>query len=268
MKRNFLHLCMPFTFSYFLKRNLFYSFLFFLAACSAPAKFIKQESSLISIVVNDSVKEDASVKQLIQPYKEDLEKEMSEVLIISETIFEKAQPEGALGNLVADIVFEKGNERYRPDDFKYADFCLLNNGGLRVSLPKGEIIKGKVFELMPFENEIVVVTLSGEKISELIQYIKEVGGQPVSGLQIKSMNQPNAQALIKGVPFDKNKNYKVITSDYLAAGGDKMEFFKNAIKVESTGYKIRDAIIDYFTNQNQKGNSLKPHPGGRLTNEQ
>lgn len=259
---------MPFQISDFLKRSSLYFFIFLLAACSAPAKFIKQESSLIKVNEKDSVKEDASVLQLIEPYKQDLEKEMSEVLIISEAVFEKAQPEGALGNLVADIVFEKGNERYRPDDFKYADFCLLNNGGLRVSLPQGEITKGKVFELMPFENEIVILTLSGEKTSELIRYIIEVGGQPVSGLQIKSMNQPNSQTLIKGVSFDKSKTYKVITSDYLAGGGDKMEFFKSAIKVETTGYKIRDAIIDYFANESQKGNTLKPHPGGRLTNEQ
>ena len=259
---------MPFTAPVFFKKYSLYLLVFLLAACSSPAKLVKHESNLINVNIKDSIIEDASAKQLIEPYKKDLEKEMNEVLIISETAFEKAQPEGALGNLVADIVFEKGNERYRPDDFKYADFCLLNNGGLRVSLPQGEITKGKVFELMPFENEIVILTLNGEKVSELIHYIISVGGQPVSGLQIKSMSQPNSQALIQGVPFDKNKTYKVITSDYLSAGGDKMEFFKNAIKVETTGYKIRDAIIDYLTNEKEKGNSLKPHPGGRLTNEQ
>lgn len=257
---------MPLPFSGFLKRNSLYFFLFLLAACSAPTKLIRQESILIK--VNDSIKEDASIRQLIEPYKQDLDKEMSEVLISSEIVFEKAQPEGALGNLVADIVLEKANELYRPDDFKYADFCLLNNGGLRVSLPQGEITRGKIFELMPFENEIVIVTLSGENVSELLHYIIAVGGQPVSGLQIKSMSQPNAQSLIKGVPFDKNKTYKVITSDYLADGGDKMDFFKTPIKIEATGYKIRDAIIDYLINENQKGNSLKPHPGGRITNEQ
>jgi 2',3'-cyclic-nucleotide 2'-phosphodiesterase (5'-nucleotidase family) len=259
---------MSFPFSDSFKKSSIYFLIFLVAACSAPAKLIKQQSSLINVTVNDSLKEDASIKQLIEPYKQDLEKEMSELLITSETVFEKAQPEGVLGNLIADIILEKGNEHYRPEDFKYADFCLLNNGGLRVSLPKGEITKGKIFELMPFENEIVIVTLSGEKVSELIHYIIAVGGQPVSGLQIKSMNQPNLQVLIEGVPFDKNKTYKVVTSDYLADGGDKLEFFKNAIKVETTGYKIRDAIIDYLTIENQKGNSLKPYPGGRLTNEQ
>jgi 2',3'-cyclic-nucleotide 2'-phosphodiesterase (5'-nucleotidase family) len=259
---------MPFLFSDFLKRNSLYFFLLLLAACSAPAKLIKQESVLINVNANDSTKEDAAVKQLIEPYKQDLDKEMSEVLIISETVFEKAQPEGALGNLVADIVLEKANELYRPDDFKYADFCLLNNGGLRVSLPQGEITRGKIFELMPFENEIVIVTLSGEKVAELIQYIIAIGGQPVSGLQLKNFNQPNMQALIKGVSFDKNKTYKVATSDYLSSGGDKMDFFKTPIKIETTGYKIRDAIIDYLIIEKQKGNSLKPHYGGRLTNEQ
>lgn len=261
---------MLFSFSDFFKFKPYYFLIFFLSACSAPAKLIKQESNLINVIAENTtgVGEDASIKQLIEPYKQDLEKEMNEVLIISESVFEKAQPEGTLGNLVADIVFEKGNERYRPDDFNYADFCLLNNGGLRVSLPQGEITKGKIFELMPFENEIVILTLRGEKVAELIQYIIDVGGQPVSGLQIKSMNKPNAQIFINGVSFNKNKTYKVITSDYLAGGGDKMDFFKNPVKLESTGYKIRDAIIDYLINENLKGNTLKPHTGGRLTNEQ
>lgn len=240
--------------------------LFLLAACSAPPRLIKHESNTINI--KDSIKEDASVKQLIEPYKQDLETEMNEVLIVSDFVFEKAQPEGALGNLVADIILEKANEQYRPDDFHYADFCLLNNGGLRVSLPQGEISRGKIFELMPFENEIVIVTLSGDKVAELIQYIIAVGGQPLSGLQLKNFNQPTMQALVNGVPFDKTKTYKIATSDYLSSGGDKMDFFKTPLKIETTGYKIRDAIIDYLTNENQKGNSLKPHAGGRITNEQ
>ena len=262
--RNFLLLHMPFPFH----KSLIYFSVFFIVACSAPAKLIKEESSLININVNDSLKEDALIKQLIEPYKQDLEKEMNEVLIISTSVFEKAQPEGALGNLVADIVFEMGNEHYRPADFHFADFCLLNNGGLRVALPEGEITKGKIFELMPFENEIVIVTLSGEEVSNLFRYIIEVNGQPISGLQLKNSNQPNFQALIKGVPFDKNKTYKIVTSDYLSAGNDKMEFFKSALKVEATNYKIRDAIIDYLTNEKNKGNTLKPHPGGRIINVQ
>ncbi len=259
---------MPFLLSDFFKKYLLFFPLFFLAACSEPVKLIRHESVLINVNTNDSIKEDAAVKQLIEPYKQDLDKEMSEVLIVSETVFEKAQPEGTLGNLVADIVLQKANELYRPDDFHYADFCLLNNGGLRVSLPQGEITRGKIFELMPFENEIVIVTLNAEKVAELIQYIVAIGGQPVSGLQLKNFNQPNMQALVKGVPFDKNKTYKVATSDYLSSGGDKMDFFKTPIMIETTGYKIRDAIIDYLTIENRNGNSLKPHPGGRLTNEQ
>ncbi|MCG3164275.1 MAG: hypothetical protein POELPBGB_00029 [Bacteroidia bacterium] len=259
---------MPFQVCSFFRNFTFYFTLLLLAACSAPTKLIRQQAKVINVNVKDSNTEDAAVKQLIEPYKQDLDKEMSEVLIISEGVFEKAQPEGALGNLIADIIFEKANERYRPDDFKYADFCLLNNGGLRVSLPQGEITRGKIFELMPFENEIVIVTLNGENVAELIQYVIAVGGQPVSGLQLKSFNQTNMQALINGIQFDKSKTYKVVTSDYLSSGGDKMDFFKTSLKTEVTGYKIRDAIIDYLVNENQKGNKLKLHTGGRITNEQ
>lgn len=259
---------MPFRFAEISGKIALFSFLFYLVACSAPPQLVKFETDLINVNVKDSTTEEVSVKQLIAPYKKDLEKEMNEALIISNSVFEKAQPEGELGNLIADIVFEKGIQRYRSAGFHQPDFCLINNGGLRVALSEGVITRGKIFELMPFENEIVIVTLTGEKTAELFDYLIKVNGQPISGLQLKNFNQPDFQALIQGTPFDKNKNYKVVTSDYLAGGGDKMEFFKNSVSLERTDYKIRDAIIDYLIEENQKGNVLKPHAGGRITNVQ
>lgn len=259
---------MDFFLPKFFKKYFLPVTLLLIAACESPAKLIKHESAAINIIASDRLNEDVSVLQLIEPYKTDLEKEMKEVIIISESVFEKGQPESALGNLVADIVLQKTNERYRPADYRFADFCLLNNGGLRASLPQGEITVGKIFELMPFENEIVVVTLSGEKTAQLIQYVIMTGGQPVSGIEIRNMNQPDYAVFIKGEKFDKAKTYKVATSDYLYGGGDKMDFFKDALNMETTGYKIRDAIIDYLREENAKGNKLKLHQGRRITNEQ
>ena len=60
----------------------------------------------------------------------------------------------------------------RPSNNHHIDFCLLNNGGLRTSLPQGNITRRKIFELMPFENELVVVTISKEKMTDLKAYLK------------------------------------------------------------------------------------------------
>jgi hypothetical protein len=52
--------------------------------------------------------------------------------------------------------------------------------------------------------------------------------------------------MVQNKPFDKKKNYFVLTSDYLQKGGDQMDFFKNPLKLYALNYKIRDAIIDYL----------------------
>lgn len=202
---------------------------------------------------------------MIHPYKETLEAEMNEVLIISADEFpkERGKTETKLGNLVADLSLEIGNNSYKKNHNDSIDFCLLNFGGLRTSLPKGEITRGKIFELMPFENELVVITLSLEKTNELLEYLKTVGGQPISGFKLNTTN--NSIDIFEHWRFNGNdKKIKVITSDYLANGGDKMNFFLNPIKTEPIGLKLRDAILQYCINQNKKGKQLTGKLDGRI----
>ena len=193
---------------------------------------------------------------------------MNEVLVISAEEFpkERGKSETKLGNLVADLSLEVANEIYKPTDNDSIDFCLLNFGGLRTSLPKGEITRGKIFELMPFENELVVVTITKEKYDEVIEYIKKSGGQPISGLSIKTNH--DLTEVIQYWENDKNKNtIKILTSDYLANGGDNMKFFLNPIKTEPVGIKLRDAIIQHCKNQHKKGKQLTGKIDGRITFE-
>jgi 2',3'-cyclic-nucleotide 2'-phosphodiesterase (5'-nucleotidase family) len=228
--------------------------------------------------LNDNSAESLETAMLIHPYQEKLEKEMNEVLIISSEEFpkERGKAQTKLGNLVADLSLEIANQLYKPIDNHFISFCLLNFGGLRTSLPEGEITRGKIFELMPFENELVVVTITQEKCNELTTYIKDIGGQPISGsltLHYKE-NYVDEELLSVGRSFDnkktngyKNNTIKILTSDYLANGGDKMNFFLNPIRIEPVGIKLRDAIIQYCISENEKGNQLVGKLDGRITFE-
>jgi 2',3'-cyclic-nucleotide 2'-phosphodiesterase (5'-nucleotidase family) len=210
---------------------------------------------------------DSATAATIAPYKLSLEKEMSQVIGRSAAAMpkERDKPETALGNFVADICLDRGNAAYHPADGRAADICLLNNGGLRTSLPAGNITRGNIFELMPFDNEIVIVTLSGKQMRELIRYTCATGGQPVAGmtLGLRPDKSPGT-TLINGQQFDSTHTYKVITSDYLANGGDKMNFFLNPLKIETTGYKIRDAIIDHLLALKENGVTVQPQLDGRI----
>lgn len=190
---------------------------------------------------------DATIVKYIDKYRLEIQKDMNVTLAVSTQAIEADKPEGALNDLVADAVFEVGKLHYKPTDGKNIDFCLLNYGGLRKSLPKGNILIGNVFELMPFDNKISVITLKGEQVAELFDFLaKKIEGHPVANCRLVVDQNQATQITIGGVPLDITKTYKVVTNDYLSGGNDGMYFFKQAIAVESVDYLIRDAIIDYL----------------------
>lgn len=208
---------------------------------------------------------DQSIDSIIGTYRSGLDKEMNQVLAHSPFAMRKASPEGLLNNFVADLVFEVASELYEPADGKAIDFCLLNYGGLRTSLPQGEITRSRVFELMPFENEMVVLTLSAEKTLELFEYVaRGEQGMPVSGVKIGIKNRQLASLQVQGKDLDMNRNYKVVTSDYLAEGGDRMRFFLDPVNTEMIGMRIRDAIILYLERETASGRELFAELDGRI----
>lgn len=231
---------------------------------SCSPKFSLNTIEISSYNMVDSIAGDSAVSAEILPYKTELEKTMNEVLNFSETAMVKGEPEGLLGNFVADLILKKANNYYQKFDTNKIQICLLNKGGLRTSLPQGEITRGKIFELMPFENEISVLTISGKKANELFEYLAKTGGAPVSGIKMGIENEKPVNILIGEEKFDSTKTYKVVTSDYLASGGDKYIFFSEAIKREDLGVKIRDAIIEFCIEEKQKGNSLISNLDGRI----
>lgn len=236
-------------------------------SCSGP---MQQDFELEgTVVLLDSInvpEVDSNQKAVIQQYRKNLEAEMNRLLVYSERVMERGTPEGLLNNFVADLVFEIGKELYAPEDDKPIDFCLLNYGGLRVPLPRGEITYERVFELLPFENEMVVITLSGEKTLELFHYLANATrGMPVSGIKLAIQDNHALEILIQGKEFDINRTYKVLTSDYLAGGGDSMNFFLQPINYELLGMRVRDAIIKHMQRVHAKGEKINSELDGRIT---
>ncbi len=210
------------------------------------------------------VKNDSAFTAEISPYKNHMDKTMNEVLNFSEVAMTKDNPEGLLGNFVADLILKKSNDYYHPEDGKKINLCILNNGGLRTSLPKGEITRGKVFELMPFENELSVVTISGKSFKMLFEYLAKTGGAPVSGIKMGIENEQPVLMEVNGKLFDSTSTFKVVTSDYLANGGDKYSFFSNPLNREDLKIKVRDAIIEFIVEEKEKGKSINSTFDGRI----
>lgn len=234
----------------------------FLLACKSSLQLSSVKPSQLKI--DSALVEDEQIKNFYAPYKRSLDSQMNAVLNVSEIELQKSQPESPLSNFFADAV--ASTCRAKGIDF---DFGLPStNGGIRTSLPKGEITRRHLFELMPFENEVVVLTLKAESVQKLLEYIVEKGGQPLTGIQIYVAKNGSIKASINGQELKSTGVYKVLTSDYLANGGDGIDAFKEAVKRESTNIKVRDAIIDYVIAEKKMDRTLNPKKDGRIIIEQ
>jgi 2',3'-cyclic-nucleotide 2'-phosphodiesterase (5'-nucleotidase family) len=219
-------------------------------------------------VLNDSLEPviDSSLYLAAEPYRTVLAERMSQVLCRSEAVMEKGQPEGALGNFVADVCLSQGNYRLLEMKEMPADCIILNNGGLRKPLPKGEITLGDIYEVMPFENRLEVLTCDGKLTEQLCEFIAAMGGTPVAGISFvieKPSGKPK-DILIGGMPLDTLKSYRIFTADYLANGGDRFELFKRSAARFNTQLLIRDALIDYTRAKGNKGESINARTDGRI----
>jgi 2',3'-cyclic-nucleotide 2'-phosphodiesterase (5'-nucleotidase family) len=213
-------------------------------------------TTLTNTTIDSTYATDELAESLISTYRDGLDSVMNVVLSQAKNTLTKGSPEGTLGNLCADIVYQSAIEWININQPNYSgklNFALLNNGGLRAQIDSGKVTTGDMFRLMPFENEIVILELSGHKMTELINYIQvksllsgRKGGVPISKefeLTVDSV-QLNSVCMLNNKAFDSRQNYFVATSDYLANGGDDMSFFSDPVKTVKTGIKIRDSFIE------------------------
>jgi len=210
-------------------------------------------SHYIEVKADSSHLIDSEVEAIIKPYRAKMEKDMNKLIAYSEKELFKSKPSGTLNNAVADMVLESLTKN---TEFEI-DFCMLNYGGLRRPLPKGEILKSDVFQLMPFQNEAVIVKVNANGMKNLFKYLYFSGGQPISALKVVYKDSVNFNAKIQNQEWDPSKSYWVLTSDYTANGGDKMNFFAQRDSVVMTGVLLRNAIFDYLEKLQKEDISLK-----------
>lgn len=221
---------------------------FALIGCKNTVHLNKIEGQQIN--VSDTISMDDSIENFIKPYREHLDIEMSAVLSYAKDTYEKNDGElnTAIGNLMADAVFEEANPIFNKRTGENIDMVLLNHGGIRSSINKGDVTTRTAYEVMPFENKVVIAKLNSEAVLELLNYLtKAKRAHPVSKLKLLLDNEYNIQTvLINGLPLENDKIYNVATNEYLFRGGDGMDFFQKRDTVYDLDYKIRNVLMDYF----------------------
>ena len=221
-----------------------------LFSCTTQKKNIYEiEGKKINI--NETQTVNSSIENFIAPYRNHITNDLDSILAYNPVAQEKSKGKWQtnIGNFFAETTLNLSDPIFYKRENKNIDFCLLNHGGIRSIIPKGNVTSRTAYEIMPFENSVTVVGLNSNEVKMLADYIlKEKKPHPLAGIGIYTDKEENSvvDIKIKGIPLEENKTYYVATSDYLANGGDNMIFFRDSKIKYDLDYKIRNLFIDYF----------------------
>lgn len=241
----------------------FFTAAIFFSSCDTFQHIAKTDVRYAVVTAETAPAENAEIKATIAPYKSQLDAVMNEVIAVLPVELSKQKPESTLGNWVADVILEKLNaEGYN------VDFAIVNYGGLRVPyLAAGEITRGEVFELSPFDNTLMVLEVPGIVLDSALLLIAQADGWPVSkGINMVIQQKKVVSARIHNQPVDPEKIYRVATLDYVANGGDNMSMFI-PIKRTQTGLLLRDILIGHLQKSTREGIPVSAKIEGRIVQQ-
>ncbi|WP_445735521.1 5'-nucleotidase C-terminal domain-containing protein [Mariniflexile sp.] len=232
---------------------LLYILLFF--NCKHPKEYLtKIEGKQISI--SDSLSINNDIDAFIKPYRDHIEKDLDSVLAYSIGTYSKTDGEfnTAIGNFMADAVFEETNPIFKSRTGKNIDFVFLNFGSIRSIIPKGNVTTRNIFEIMPFDNDIYIIAYKGNEIMGLVKEIVEnKQAHPISKIKIViDKNYNLVETTINNKEIDTSKTYYLAISDYMY--NSRLDSWIPNEGVYPLNYHIRNILIDYV----KKIDTIKP----------
>ena len=214
--------------------------------------------------VTNQLSVDSNLYKLVKPYADSVNIKMSVVVAEVGMLLEKKQPEGTLGNVLADAVLFKSREMFKVP----VDAAFYQSGGVRLSsLPPGPVTRGKIFELCPFDNRVVLLKMNSNDLQRFLNHVASRGGWPCAGIEFKIKNKEAIDIKINQVLINDTASYTIAMNDYLANGGDDCSMLKS-LERKDIGYLLRDAIIDYFSSFQAKGKLVESVIQNRVVNVQ
>lgn len=238
--------------------RLLLSALLFLAACSPRPLYVREHHEQQYIIAK-SGPADSAIASLLYPYKLGVDTQMQVLIGHTDIPLSKAQPESALGNFVADATLAAALKL----DAKVVA-AVSNYGGIRLPyIAPGPITRGKIYELMPFDNMLTIVEIPGNVLQQFCDAMALRKGWPVSGISFAIKDKKALDIQIGGKAINDSWVYKIAVNDYIARGGDNCDFLQ-PLKKRNTTVFLRDALIEYVAALEKDGKPLHPELDHRV----
>ena len=231
--------------------------LFLCTAChKQPVCVTSVTTAAIPVDASADAVRDSSYTAYLVPTKAALEREMGVQIGYAPERLWIGAPECPMLNWATDALWEAAKPVYPGK----VDIAIVNMGGMRCPWEAGPITRGNVFELMPFDNELVVLTLKGEDIIALCESFARYGGQGVAGMTVKVVDGKLADVQVGGKAVDPKALYTIATSDYLSGGTDHMDALTRHTEYWKSDLLIRDLYLEAV----EKQDTIRAAVDGRM----
>jgi 2',3'-cyclic-nucleotide 2'-phosphodiesterase (5'-nucleotidase family) len=207
------------------------------------------------------MKPNREMNQFVSHYKAKFDEQMKVSVATSDQGMTKGVPESLLTNFSSDQMKRYGDAYTHGN----CDLAIMNVNGHRANLPKGIVTLENMYEIYSFDNKLVILKLKGSDLTKVFESCIRIGGAGVSSnVRLVGIGNELKSALVDGKPVDPDKNYTIVSLDYLADGNDGMEDFRKAISIEKTNLTLRDMMIEYVKSQTKQGKTLHSVLDGRI----
>jgi 2',3'-cyclic-nucleotide 2'-phosphodiesterase (5'-nucleotidase family) len=228
----------------------------------APANPEKVGVRATRTIVDASIAGDPDVEKILAPYSDKV-RELSKVIGRLEADLSKTGAgAGSLGNFVTDAMLAQARAKLGTP----VTLAIVNAGGLRKNtIAAGELRASDIFELLPFENVLVAVDVSGVQLAKLLQ-IATRDAQAGARIQFKWNEQSRAEFISgklvdesgKEQEIDPQKVYTIVTIDYLLKlGGGAYAILQEAKSSRPLNLTLRDAVMDYIKSETAAGRPVR-----------
>lgn len=188
---------------------------------------------------------------------------LKEVLATCTEEMEAERPESALSDWAADVLMEAVADLTH----KKVDVGLINVGGIRIAMPRGNVTLGDMEAMFPFKNSLCYVALKGSDLKANIFDVMATSGkvEGLGGVKLAIEDGAIKELLIGGEPLDPEKVYGVATIDFLLDGGDNYSVAKNAKELIITKDLIGKAMTSRVRRYGEENKPIEYQTDGRVS---
>ncbi len=231
-------------------------------SCSSPTEY-ELSYTWSPVKITPKIEGAMEIESIIEPYRAKLDSIMGEEIgYAAHDLTSRGDYESPLGTFITELLLNQSIAEFG----RHVDVAVMNHhGGLRAPINGGPITLGEVFEVMPFENDVVLLEVPGDTLIEIVRYIGQSGRSMIWPVAFEVTEAGVENIQLNGEGISSDRSYYLSVSDYLANGGGGFGILRPLKRMDVKPVKLRDMIVQEIRQRAARGDSIEAEVANLIT---